>query len=129
MMMTKTTPEVRSVQLESLNNDEGSHTNVNMRCEINEDRRCVVHLCGARTIKISSGKWLLNKKTGLYGTKKVKVSKLICIARNGGVESPSKSSPTRTRVSKSKLVGRAIGLFENLECSNNCQKISESSER
>ena len=56
MMMTKTTPVVRSVQLESLNNDEGSHTNVNMRCEINEDRRCVVHLCGARTIKISSGK-------------------------------------------------------------------------
>ena len=120
---------VKNVQLESVNNAEGSHTNLNLRCEINEDRRCVVHLCGTRTIQVSSDKWLLNKKTGLYGTKKVKVSKLICIARNGGVESPSKSTPTRTRVSKSKLVGRAIGLFENLECSNNGQKISESSER
>ena len=85
------------MQNESLSNNvtnKGSHTNLNLKCEINEDRRCVVHLCGNRTFKVSSDKWLLNKKTGLYGTRKVKVSKLICIARNGGTESPNKATPT-----------------------------------
>ena len=58
-------------------------------------------------VKVSSDKWMLNEKTGLYGTRKVKVSKLICVAKNGGLESPSKSTPTRNRVTKTNLVVNA----------------------
>ena len=82
---------------------------------INEERRYSTHNCGTRTIKVSSDKWVKNNKTGLYSTKKVKVSKLICVYRNGGLESPQKSTPTRTRAANQNLVGRAIKIFGKIE--------------
>ena len=107
-------------------NTEGSIQNIE-KCDINKDRRCNTHNCGTRTIKISTKKWALNKKTGLYGNKSVKVTKLICISKNGGSDSPRISTPTRSRAAVNNLVGRAVNLFNDLES----EKIlkSESMER
>ena len=85
------------------------------KCVINEERMCSTHNCGTRTIKVSSDKWVKNNETGLYSMKKVKVSKLICVYRNGGLESPQKSTPTRTRAANQNLVGRAINIFGKIE--------------
>ena len=101
--MTPPTPPVDDCeQLENtpVDNDisnEGIRPNLDLKWEIDEKRRCIVHLCGTRTVKVTSNKWLINKKTGQYWTRKVKVSKLICVAKNGGLESPSKYTPTKTR--------------------------------
>ena len=108
--------EARSVQLESLHTDKGSCSEE--KCEIDKNRMCIVHDCGTRTVKITSKKWMLNKKTGLYGSRSVKVSKLICVAKNGGLESPRKSTPPRARVGIKNVVGKTIGMFEQLESSS-----------
>ena len=51
------------------------------------DRVCSTHGCGTRVIKVSSKRWVMNKKTGLYGNKTVKVNRLICNFKNGGPKS------------------------------------------
>ena len=32
------------------------------KCVINEDRRCITHDCGTRTIKVTSSKWVKKRK-------------------------------------------------------------------
>ena len=56
-----------------------------------------------------------SNKTGIYRTKKVKVSKLICFYRNRGLELPQKTTPTKNRAANENLMGRAINIFGNIE--------------
>ena len=122
-VMMNTTPSVGDVRMNGAH-DIGSTRECGelTKCVINEERRCAVHNCGTRTTKVTSSKWVKNKKTGLYVTRSVKVPKLICVERNGGLESPSRSTPTRTRAGKSNIVGRALKIFGNLENTENVEK-------
>ena len=122
-VVMNTTPSVGDVRMNGAH-DIGSTRECGelTKCIINEERRCAVHNCGTRMIKVTSSKWVKNKKTGLYVTRSVKVPKLICVERNGGLESPSRSTPTRTRAGKSNIVGRALKIFGNLENTENVEK-------
>ena len=85
------------------------------RCDIGVDRMCKTHECGKRTIKVTSTKWTKNVKTGMFGNRCFKVTTLICIAKNGGQDSPKNSTPTRNGASRNNLVGRALNQFEMIE--------------
>ena len=51
-------------------------------CNIDKNKMCTVYNCGTRVIKVSSKKWVYNKKTVLYGYRYQKTNKLICIDKN-----------------------------------------------
>ena len=82
----------------SVNNDDvreskydrvsGENDRRGTKCVI-ENERCITHNCGTRMIKVSAKKWVKNRKTGLFGTKTIKETKMICIDRNGGLETNS----------------------------------------
>ena len=115
------TPSVNNGDVESYEgmNSEGSSHN-NGKCDISIDRKCITHNCGTRAIKVSTKKWALNKKTGLFGNKYVKVTKLICISKNGGSDSPRISTSTQTgsRAAVNNLVGRADIQVRDLDLRN-----------
>ena len=94
------------------------------RCDIGPNRMCNTHNCGTRTVKVTSTKWTKNTKTGIFGNKSIKVTKLICIEKNGGQEAPRNSTPTRTRLGSRNLVGRAINDYEKLESSRSFESES-----
>ena len=112
-MLMMSAPSMRNCDINPITH--GGSVQNNERCDIGPDRMCRTHKCGTRTIKVTSTKWTKNKKTGLHGNKNIKVTKLICIARNGGQESPRVATPTRNRAFKNNLVGRAISQFEKIE--------------
>ena len=53
-------------------NSKGSVQNAT-KCDIDKNRMCNTHNCGTRTIKVTTKKWVMNKKTGLFGNKNVKL--------------------------------------------------------
>ena len=107
----------KNVHLKSLPDNMGRSNDE--KCNIDKNGMCTIHECGTRSIKVTSKKWMLSKKTGLYGSRNVKVSKLICVAKNGGLISPRKSTHDRTRVGVSNVKGGTVEKIESSESSNN----------
>ena len=66
-------------------------------------------------IKVTSKKWVENKKTGLHGFRNQRVTRLICIAKNGVLKSPRNSTPTRIKATQKNVVGQIIKNFEILK--------------
>ena len=68
-------------------------------------------------LKDANGKWTRNTKTGIYGNKNTKVTKLICIVRNGGQEAPKIATTTINRAVGNNLAGRVNNQFDEKEVS------------
>ena len=68
-----------------------------------ESKRCITHGCMTREIKVSAKKWVKNKKTGIFGWRTSKETKLICILKNGGLDSKSSLEQVETRLGNSDL--------------------------
>ena len=82
----------------------------------------VPHL-GTRTTKVSSVKWVMKKKS-------MKVTKLIYVARTGGLDDEKAATLTRTRALRDNLVGIAVLILEDTETSRKPRSFeSESSDR
>ena len=125
------TPSMRDDAQRPYSNRDGAKKMVysDEKCEISKDKICTTHVCGTRTIKVSSIKWVMNKNTGLHHNKSTKVTKLICVAKNGGVEDCKAATPTRSRAIRDNLVSRAVGRLKNTEISSNPRSFEcESSE-
>ena len=84
------------------------------KCELSDDV-CNTHGCGTRVIKVASKRWVMNKKTGLYGNRTVKVNKRICIMKNGGPDTRMVTQ-NETRASGEFLDG-ALGQSMGIESS------------
>ena len=95
------------------------------KCMI-ESKRCITHGCRTREIKVSAKKWVMNKKTGIFGWRTSKETKRICILKNGGLESNSSLEPIKTRLGNSDL---ALKGGKNNQSEHNNLPVSAQDER
>ena len=105
----------------------GVGDNTDAKCVLS-DKGCSTHGCDTRVIKVSSKRWLMNKRTGLYGNKTVKVDRLICTYKNGGPKSRMVTKNEARASGESEFLSGALG--NNLESSrtlNLCESESTGS--
>ena len=105
----------------------GNDENVpNVSCKVVTDKKCEIHGCPAKKIKLKTQKWRWTEKRKSYGYVNVQYMKVVCSYQEGIPVEPDVSTPTRDLARGLGSVGVGIRALEEF-CSNRITLENESS--
>ena len=102
--------------------------NENVRCKVGGDKKCEIHGCPAKKIKMKTQKWRWVDKKKAYGYVNVQYMKVVCSYQEDIPVEPDISTPTRDLARGLGRVGVGIRAIEEI-CSDRIIHESESSEK
>ena len=87
----------------------------NVKCSI-ENKRCVTHQCGTKSIKVTNKKWDWIEKKKQFGYTSKKTTKYICLVRISGQGTPSVDNSgvsMRGELSGNAVIHGEVGRFSS----------------